>query len=329
MHHVNRDAVSIPHVLEVPAGHGNAGIHAGATVRTRGRYDRNAPAEDGCATTHLGKHSSKDHLLSTSRRHAATTGVVCQQYVPALGFNVLTPLFDQVLGVFGFGRRQREQVVALLDLTPADRLLDVGCGTGTQLIAAKQRCPGVAAAGVDVDGTILRIARDKVDRAGIHVGLVQASADALPFAAGAETAVVSTLIFHHLPTDVKRGALAEVHRVLAPQGRFLLVDFGETKGRWMRLFARVVRILRLPEAATMQDSLLGQLPDFMGEAGFDVRPVARRHRGIDYLLATKHADLPWPADTAQVDDTAPSDRPPVGTGTPQARLSLEAKRRWR
>jgi hypothetical protein len=41
--------------------------------------------------------------------------------------------------------------------------------------------------------------------------------------------VTSTLIFHHLSTMAKRAALAEVHRVVRPGGRFLLADFGKPR----------------------------------------------------------------------------------------------------
>jgi SAM-dependent methyltransferase len=37
--------------------------------------------------------------------------------------------------------------------------------------------------------------------------------------------LVSSLVFHHLPDKLKRQGLAEIHRVLKPGGRLLLVDF--------------------------------------------------------------------------------------------------------
>lgn len=209
------------------------------------------------------------------------------RYIPALGFDWLTPLFDPLVSLFGFGTRQRRHVVALLALRPGERLLDVGCGSGTQLLAARRQHSAVEAVGVDIDARILGIARRKAARTGLPVWLVRAGAQALPFPDGCFDVAVSTLTFHHLPTDAKRRVLQEVHRVLRPDGRFLVADFGPADSPSLRLFAWLVHAARLPEASTLADNVAGRLPGFLREAGFGWREVALRHRGIQFLLATK------------------------------------------
>ncbi len=102
--------------------------------------------------------------------------------------------------------------------------------------------------------------------------------------------VVSTLIFHHLPTEVKHLALTEIHRVLAPKGRFLLADFGKPEGVYSRMFFGAVRALSLPELRTMRDNIEGRIPDFLRAAGFRVVIVAPRYRGVQFLLATKQTE---------------------------------------
>ncbi len=182
-------------------------------------------------------------------------------------------------------------MVDLLGLRAGERLLDVGCGTGTQLAVARQCHPDLVMVGIDVDPAVLARARRKLRATGTApnrpVSLLRASADALPFADASFDAVVSTLSFHHMPTATKRQALREVHRVLAPNGRFLLVDFGQAETGLMRVFVWLVRALRLPEATTLADHVEGRIPAFLHEAGFMAREVAPHWRGIRFLLATK------------------------------------------
>lgn len=136
---------------------------------------------------------------------------------------------------------------------------------------------------------------------GRPIGLVNAGADRLPFASGSFAPAASTLIFHHLPTDTKRAALSEIHRVLAPDGRFLLADFGPADSPAQRLFVWFVCALRVPETATLADNVAGRLPAFLREAGFAVEEVAPPRRGVRFLRATRAASvaafspLPHPA----------------------------------
>jgi SAM-dependent methyltransferase len=96
-------------------------------------------------------------------------------------------------------------------------VLDVGCGPGhlTRRLAAL----GLDATGIDLDPAMIEraIARDS----GRYVAADVAS---LPFGDGVFDLVVSTLSMHHW-TDAHAG-LAEVGRVVRPEGRVLIWDLG-------------------------------------------------------------------------------------------------------
>lgn len=59
------------------------------------------------------------------------------KYIPAFNFHFLTPLYDFILNVLGFGVAEREKIVNLLNLHANENLLDIGCGTGSLLLVAK------------------------------------------------------------------------------------------------------------------------------------------------------------------------------------------------
>jgi len=102
-------------------------------------------------------------------------------------------------------------------------LLDLGCGTGRNLPLFGS---GVRAIGVDPWHPSLVKARRRAPR----VPLVCARAEALPFRDGAFDTVVSGLVFCSVG-DVPRG-LAEVRRVLKPEGFLRMLEHVRTRGRF-------------------------------------------------------------------------------------------------
>lgn len=204
--------------------------------------------------------------------------------VKAFNYDFLTPFYDGILNLIGFGDQQREKIVKLLELKPGEKLLDVGCGTGSLLKAAKRLHPDNEMTGIDIDKKVLEIAKRKLVSTGIQ--LVNTGAENLPFPEKSFDAVVSTLIFHHLPAAIKRKALLEIKRVLKPDGRFLLVDFGKIDGA-LKLVYYAEMVLRLPEAETAKDNVEGKIPSYLKEAEFEFKEVSKRYLGIRYLLAKK------------------------------------------
>lgn len=207
--------------------------------------------------------------------------------IPALSFDFLTPFYDICAEILGYGKKQCIKVVKLLNLNPYEKLLDVGCGTGTLLLVAKELHPEVEMIGTDIDYKILKRAKKKIDKKNIKIKLIRASADKQPFKNTSIEKIVSTLIFHHLPTDIKKGALKEIYRILKPDGRFLLADFGEASDWWLKSLAFLVKIFNLPEAETLKDNIEGKIPELLNEAGFTFREVAPRYKGIQFLEAKK------------------------------------------
>jgi ubiquinone/menaquinone biosynthesis C-methylase UbiE len=133
--------------------------------------------------------------------------------------------FDALL-LHGAINRLRHRVLDLADLSAGDKVLDVGCGTGTLAIQAARRLAGAGqVAGVDPGPRQIARARAKARRAGVTIDLQSGVIENLPFPDGSFTRVTSTFMMHHLPGDLRIQGLAEIARVLAPQGRLVLADF--------------------------------------------------------------------------------------------------------
>jgi SAM-dependent methyltransferase len=110
-------------------------------------------------------------------------------------------------------------ILAELALTPADHLVEVGCGGGALLKEALRS--GCRAAAVDHSRDMVSLATE-VNRDAVAAGRLEvrhADAAALPFADGTFTCATMTGVLGFLPDPV--AALREIRRVLRPGGRFV------------------------------------------------------------------------------------------------------------
>jgi ubiquinone/menaquinone biosynthesis C-methylase UbiE len=138
---------------------------------------------------------------------------------------------DVLESALSFGRRRHILAATLAAAAPCagSRLADIGCGTGELVISAAQN-GAAAATGIDATPAMIALARQRARDSGSAAQFEVAAAEALPFADGTLDIVTSTYFFHHLPSEVKRQALREMWRVLAPGGRLVITDYGRPRG---------------------------------------------------------------------------------------------------
>lgn len=124
-----------------------------------------------------------------------------------------------------YHRPNFKAILAVLDLRPADYLLEVGCGGGAFLQEAL--LSGCRAAGIDHSPDMIKIARE-VNHPAIaqhRLEIREGSAEMLPYPDGQFTCAVMTGVFGFISEPLR--VLSEIARVLAPSGRFAL--FTSTK----------------------------------------------------------------------------------------------------
>ena len=113
---------------------------------------------------------------------------------------------------------------SLGSLEPGERVLDLGCGAGTDsLVAAQMVGPGGTVTGIDMTAEMLAKARASAAELGVtNVEFVEGEAESLPFPERSFDVVISNGVIDLVPD--KDAVFAELHRVLVPGGRIQVAD---------------------------------------------------------------------------------------------------------
>jgi len=162
----------------------------------------------------------------------------------------------------------RDQLIAGLSPPAGGTVLEIGCGTGRNLVKAASAYPQCRFHGIDVSAEMLKSAESAVRRAGFSARIALAQGDAANFNARAVLgrSRFDRIYFSYTLSMIPpwREALAHAFTLLAPEGQLHVVDFGQCEGlprlaraalfRWLGLFhvhprAELVDEIRAASAA--------------------------------------------------------------------------------
>src|SRR3954451_2284585 len=125
-----------------------------------------------------------------------------RRFLPGMGRDWLLPLYDpftRLIGVEAAHRKLADQA----EVASADRVLEIGCGTGNLALLVKRMRPQLEVAGLDPDPKALARAERKARRAGLALALDRGFADELPYPDARFDRVLSSLMFHHLEAGLR------------------------------------------------------------------------------------------------------------------------------
>ncbi len=164
---------------------------------------------------------------------------------------------------FGVNSPNSRNIVELAGIKPGDKVLDVGCGSGNLTLTAERLAgPTGSVHGIDAAPEMIEVARKKAHRSGsaviFDVGLIEK----IPHPDNTFDVVISRLMVHHLPEELKPLAFREVLRVLKPGGSFFIADFNPPTNPVLSHLT-----LAMVGHGMMKTSVKG-LPAMLTEAGF-------------------------------------------------------------
>ena len=140
--------------------------------------------------------------------------------------------YDLFVKLLTFNRDSalRDETIRVARIQAGMSVLDVGCGTGDLTRRAKKAAgQGGTVYGIDAAPEMIEVAGSKARKAGLDMHFQTGVIEALDFPDKTFDVVLSSLMFHHLPVDLKQHGLAEIFRVLKPSGTMVIVDFMASK----------------------------------------------------------------------------------------------------
>lgn len=190
------------------------------------------------------------------------------EYIPALSYRFLTPFYDFIQKYIVRDIRYKALLITQANIQPGQRVLDLGCGTGTLAIMARQAQPTAEVAGLDADPEMLKVARYKANQLRVPIQFDLGFTNELPYPDESFDRVLSSIMIHHLKTPDKWQTAREVYRVLKPGGQLHIIDFGKPVSLYGKILGPFLH--NFEEA---NDNIEGKLPEIFGAPGLKTEVV--------------------------------------------------------
>lgn len=213
-----------------------------------------------------------------------------QKYIPALGYDFLTSYYDLTIKITMPEKKFRALLMDELNPQDNETILEFGFGTGQNLILAKAKNPNTKFTGVDIDPKVREIALHKLNKHNVSIPLDLYNGATLPYQDNQFDKIYSCLVFHQLDAETKLNCLKELYRVLKPNGKIIIADWGKSSNKIMRFTFGFVQLL--DGFKTTNDNVRGLMPKFIANANFTNVTTSKSINTIigtfSYYTATKN-----------------------------------------
>ncbi len=155
----------------------------------------------------------------------------------------------------------REAVIEAIKGTP-NKIIDLGCGTGSTTLMLKQAFPDAEVIGLDLSPHMLVMAEYKAKQAGLDIQWIHGLAEATTFADGEFDVVTASLLFHETPPEIAQAVLKEGFRLLKSGGQVIILDGHQKTLRHTEWLTDIFEEPYIKEYAS------GSVDAWLGAAGF-------------------------------------------------------------
>lgn len=162
-----------------------------------------------------------------------------------------------------------------------ESIVELGVGTGSAFAELKKHS-SASVTGVDISGKMLAMARREAHLAGSEANMVQADVVVLPFKNGVFEAALSTFLVNLIPNWMIPKALAEMVRVVAPGGRFVIGHLDLESPLLRSLWHLADNIV--PETFGIMRPI--NMNEFYEEAGMRIISEEKVHEGLGTRVTT-------------------------------------------
>ena len=135
----------------------------------------------------------------------------------------------------------REETVKSAQVKPGDSVLEIGCGTGTLTLVAKRQAGLTGEVfGIDILPGMIEVSQKKAAESNEQITFQVGSIDDIPFPENQFDVVLCSFMIFHMPEETRRKGLAEIYRVLKPNGRLFIVDITLPTRAFQKFIAKIL-----------------------------------------------------------------------------------------
>lgn len=171
--------------------------------------------------------------------------------------------------------RLRQQTLTSIQGQP-QRILDLGCGTGSMTLILKAAYPQAEVIGLDLSPYMLCHAQHKSQKAQLNIHWLHGLAEATDLEAHSFDVITLCMVFHEMPPHISRLVLQECRRLLQPGGQLIILDGNQNR---LRHADWLIRLFREPYSTVYAQE---SIQDWTTEAGFE--NVGTRYLGWIHQL---------------------------------------------
>jgi ubiquinone/menaquinone biosynthesis C-methylase UbiE len=196
--------------------------------------------------------------------------------------------YDRWMNFITWGQDKRVREAVLGHIGAGDRVLDVGCGTGTLAVQAAQK--GARVIGLDLSPAMLRLAEEKADAAGVEVSFRRGYAQSPPLDGEPFDAITATFALSEMSSDEAEMVVADMAARLKVGGRMIVADEARPTNLLLRLSSglqRAVVALLTFIAIEERPTRLHDLRGMLEAVGMTVTEKQRFQGGALWLVVAE------------------------------------------
>ena len=191
--------------------------------------------------------------------------------------------YDALINVVTLGKAAtlRRRIHEQAPYKDGDHILDMGCGTGDQALLAAQALPHATIHGLDAGQAMVKRAQGKTGsktNLSFELGVMEDTR----FEDESFDVIMSHLVMHHLPDDLKPAVLAEMFRLSKAGGKLYIVDLESQPDEKGTPF-----MIRLHGGRRKMADTIAKLVPLVEAAGFEAIQSGRIDNQFAYLVANK------------------------------------------
>ncbi len=176
--------------------------------------------------------------------------------IAALTYDIITPLATPP-------NEQWIRQCLLQEITRnPQKILDLGCGTGSNTIALKEKFSDALIIGLDLSPYMLVMAEDKANRSNLEIEWKQGLAESTQLDSSSFDLITISLLLHETPNSISKLILKESFRLLKPKGQLIILDGNQSRLRHLQW---LIKLFKEPYSATYSQ---GNIITWLQAVGF-------------------------------------------------------------